>query len=75
MCLRCRCSQRALATPGGLPFHIARKKVPYIDASGDRVEPKEPNALKFERFIFDLLPHGEKRARGRVSRSRKCSRR
>jgi UDP-N-acetylglucosamine/UDP-N-acetylgalactosamine diphosphorylase len=21
------------------------------------VEPNEPNALKFERFIFDLLPH------------------
>ena len=23
------------------------------------IEPAEPNALKFERFIFDLLPHAE----------------
>lgn len=41
---------------GRLPFHIAKKKVPYIDEQGRRVEPAEPNALKFERFIFDLLP-------------------
>ena len=26
---------------------------------GGLVEPKEPNALKFERFIFDLLPHAK----------------
>ncbi|MCE9604629.1 MAG: UDPGP type 1 family protein [Planctomycetia bacterium] len=41
---------------GQLPFHVARKKVPHIDASGQEIEPQEPNALKFERFIFDLLP-------------------
>jgi UDP-N-acetylglucosamine/UDP-N-acetylgalactosamine diphosphorylase len=41
---------------GRLPFHIARKKVAYIDASGQPVEPSEPNAVKFEQFIFDLLP-------------------
>jgi UDP-N-acetylglucosamine/UDP-N-acetylgalactosamine diphosphorylase len=45
----------------GLPFHVARKRVPYVDASGRRVEPgeKEKNALKFERFIFDLLPSAD----------------
>lgn len=41
---------------GQLPFHRARKKVPYVDASGKVVEPAEPNALKFEKFIFDLAP-------------------
>jgi UDP-N-acetylglucosamine/UDP-N-acetylgalactosamine diphosphorylase len=41
---------------GGLPFHIARKKVAHIDMAGNRVEPQSPNAIKFERFIFDLLP-------------------
>lgn len=41
---------------GALPFHLARKKVPYLDRSGQRVEPASPNALKFEKFIFDLLP-------------------
>jgi UDP-N-acetylglucosamine/UDP-N-acetylgalactosamine diphosphorylase len=39
-----------------LPFHYANKKVPFVDESGVRVEPSEPNATKFERFIFDLLP-------------------
>ena len=39
-----------------IPFHRANKKVPYLDASGRAVEPREPNAVKFERFIFDLLP-------------------
>ena len=43
-----------------LPFHIALKKVPYIDAAGGTVEPAEPNAFKFERFIFDLLPVAER---------------
>jgi len=41
---------------GQLPFHVARKKVPHIDSSGKEIDPTEPNALKFERFIFDLLP-------------------
>jgi len=49
--------ERVLAMKEALPFHIARKKVPHRDDSGRRVEPAEPNALKFERFIFDLLPH------------------
>ncbi|MGD9128390.1 MAG: UDPGP type 1 family protein [Planctomycetia bacterium] len=39
-----------------LPFHIARKKVAHVDETGHRVEPGELNAIKFERFIFDLLP-------------------
>jgi UDP-N-acetylglucosamine/UDP-N-acetylgalactosamine diphosphorylase len=39
-----------------LPFHLARKKVPYVDDHGRLVTPEKPNALRFERFIFDLLP-------------------
>ena len=42
-----------------LPFHRAIKKVPYVDAGGNRVDPEQPNAVKFERFIFDLLPSAE----------------
>jgi UDP-N-acetylglucosamine/UDP-N-acetylgalactosamine diphosphorylase len=41
---------------GQLPFHIARKKVPYVDENGQTVQPQKENALKFERFIFDVLP-------------------
>lgn len=40
----------------GLPWHVARKKVPFLDAAGQLVTPKTENALKFERFIFDAFP-------------------
>ena len=39
-----------------LPFHLARKSVPCLDETGKDVDPDEPNAFKFERFIFDVLP-------------------
>ena len=39
-----------------LPYHYALKKVPYIEDRGKLIEPLSPNAVKFERFIFDLLP-------------------
>ena len=39
-----------------LPFHRAIKAVSYIDESGHLVKPAEPNAVKFEQFIFDALP-------------------
>ncbi|MEC5126385.1 UDPGP type 1 family protein [Verrucomicrobiales bacterium BCK34] len=39
-----------------LPFHLAHKKVPFIDLNGDLQEPTEPNAYKFEMFVFDALP-------------------
>lgn len=48
--------ERASAGEAELPFHVAHKKVPFIDERGEFVEPAEPNAVKFERFIFDLLP-------------------
>jgi UDP-N-acetylglucosamine/UDP-N-acetylgalactosamine diphosphorylase len=39
-----------------LPYHISLKKVPYVDSQGNWQEPAEPNAYRFEKFIFDLLP-------------------
>jgi UDP-N-acetylglucosamine/UDP-N-acetylgalactosamine diphosphorylase len=39
----------------GLGFHLARKRVPHIDRRGRRVEPEEPNGVKFESFIFDAF--------------------
>lgn len=41
---------------GGLPYHRAIKRVPYIDPSGHLIDPDEPNAIKFETFMFDALP-------------------
>ena len=48
--------QRMAAEADGLPFHRARKKAPHMSDDGQLVRPSEPNALKFERFIFDLMP-------------------
>jgi UDP-N-acetylglucosamine/UDP-N-acetylgalactosamine diphosphorylase len=48
--------ERASADREALPFHVARKKVPYIDGHAKLIDPKEPNAIKLERFVFDLLP-------------------
>jgi UDP-N-acetylglucosamine/UDP-N-acetylgalactosamine diphosphorylase len=48
--------ERMAASGTSLPFHVARKAVPYLGAGGRVVVPAEPNAIKFERFIFDLLP-------------------
>jgi UDP-N-acetylglucosamine/UDP-N-acetylgalactosamine diphosphorylase len=44
----------------GLPFHRAHKKVAHVDEQGNIVTPEEPNAIKFERFVFDLLPLAER---------------
>jgi UDP-N-acetylglucosamine/UDP-N-acetylgalactosamine diphosphorylase len=53
--------ERMSGSASALPFHLARKAVPFVDpATGDRVEPAKPNAIKFERFIFDLLPSAER---------------
>lgn len=42
-----------------LEHHLARKTVPCVDEAGDPAEPTEPNVVKFETFIFDVLPHAE----------------
>jgi len=47
---------RAAESAGALPFHLAHKKVAYVDPDGRRIVPQRPNAIKFERFIFDLMP-------------------
>lgn len=39
----------------GLPIHVAHKKVPFCDETGNTVTPHAPNAFKFEKFIFDAL--------------------
>ncbi len=48
--------ERMAASAHALPFHAAYKKTACLDAAGRRVQPPTPNAVKFERFIFDLMP-------------------
>lgn len=45
--------ERIAAEPASLPWHSVHKKVPYLDAAGTLIHPERPNALKYERFIFD----------------------
>ena len=39
-----------------LPYHRAEKKVAHVDQNGQLVTPDQPNAVKFETFVFDALP-------------------
>ena len=52
--------ERMSGQTDALPFHLAHKKVAFIDSSGNLVHPDQPNAIKFERFIFDLLPMAQR---------------
>lgn len=49
-------------TAGGLrlPWHRAEKNIPFLGDDGKPVEPKTPNGIKFETFVFDALPLAER---------------
>lgn len=38
-----------------LPYHVAFKKASYLNNKGEVVQPTEPNAYKFEAFLFDAF--------------------
>lgn len=42
-----------------LPHHVAKKKIPFIDSEGNLIKPTEPNGIKLEKFIFDVLYYSE----------------
>jgi len=64
--------QRMADSAGALPFHRADKSVAFVDPRSSEfppqpIEPKEDaqgnpikNAVKFERFIFDLMPQARR---------------
>lgn len=37
------------------PVHIVEKKIPYMDKSGEYIQPGEPNGYKFEGLILDMI--------------------
>lgn len=51
-----------------LPYHCAHKKIEYLNKEGQVVKPEEPNAYKFEAFIFDAFKMLDEIAIFRVKR-------
>ena len=38
-----------------LEVHVVEKKIPFIDADGNKVSPTEPNGYKFELLVLDMV--------------------
>lgn len=43
-----------------IPLHLAFKSAPFLSQAGMRILNPEPNAWKYERYIFDILPFASK---------------
>ncbi len=56
-----------------LPWHLAHKVIPVLQADGRTVLPAEPNGVKFESFIFDALPDARKNFTMEVAREEEFS--
>ncbi len=52
--------ERVTSEGGGLPYHLARKKVACLGPDGTPLTPTKENALKFEQFVFDALPKADR---------------
>ena len=56
-----------------LPYHIAEKSIPYLDANGRLITPKDKNGIKFETFVFDALQDAERTVSIEIIRSEEFS--
>ncbi|MHC5011827.1 MAG: UTP--glucose-1-phosphate uridylyltransferase [Planctomycetota bacterium] len=62
--------RQAVAGEATLPFHLAHKRVPCLDANGCLQRPAEPNGFKLEQFLFDLFPLADRAEVQEVARER-----
>lgn len=56
-----------------LKLHVAEKKIPFINESGERITPTSPNGIKLEKFVFDVFPFSTNFAIWEVLRSEEFS--
>ena len=45
-----------IGTSAKLPWHVAKKKIPYIAGNAELINPTKNNGIKFETFVFDAIP-------------------
>lgn len=38
-----------------MPLHIVEKKIPYLDADGNKISPEKPNGYKYEQLVLDMI--------------------
>ncbi|KAG5869686.1 hypothetical protein JTB14_031179 [Gonioctena quinquepunctata] len=38
-----------------LKLHVAKKKIPHVDADGTKIKPTSSNGIKIEKFVFDVF--------------------
>lgn len=43
------------STQASMPLHIVEKKIPYLDESGELVQPEKPNGFKYETLVLDMV--------------------
>jgi len=43
-----------------LGFHVAKKKIPYLNEQQEVVKPEKPNGVKLEMFVFDVFRFSQK---------------
>ncbi|RNA30076.1 UDP-N-acetylhexosamine pyrophosphorylase [Brachionus plicatilis] len=56
-----------------LAYHVAEKKIAFIDESGERILPKSNNGIKLEKFVFDVFTFSERFAIWEVPRDQEFS--
>lgn len=42
-----------------LKYHVAKKKIPFVNAEGRVEKPDKPNGIKLEMFVFDVFEYAD----------------